>query len=199
MPGGSQPTDAELVIAAAGGDRAAFDQLVGRHQRRATSVAYRLLSNIDDAMEVTQESFFRAYEKLASLSAPERFGAWLLRIVSHQALNRRRGRALRRMASLDGFSVPAPGASDDGAGELNLPDGSAVSPAEEVSARELKESIRRAIDELPDKQRTALVLFSIEKLPQKEVAEILGMSVEAVKWNVFTARKTLKEQFRDYL
>lgn len=196
MPGGSRRTDAELVIAARRGDRSAFDALVGRYQRRATAVAYRLLGNIDDAMEVTQDAFCRTYEKLAGLSDPTRFGPWLLRTVSNQSLNRRRRRAIRRMQSLD---ATGGGQESDEASEWNLGDPAAATPAEIASAAELKESIRAALDELPEKQRSALVLFSLEKLPQKVVAEMLNMSVEAVKWHVFTARKKLKERFREYL
>ena len=196
MVGGLQPTDAELVIAARRGDRSAFDMLVGRYQRRATAVAYRLLGNVDDAMEVTQDAFCRAYDKLAGLSDPARFGPWFLRTVTNQSLNRRRRRAIRRTQSLD---APGGGADSDERVEWNLADQATATPAEMASAAELKENIREALDELPEKQRSALVLFSIEKLPQKQVAEMLNISVEAVKWHVFAARKKLKERFRDYL
>jgi len=186
-------TDGELVAEAVGGSAKAFEVLVYRHQRRATEVAYRLLSNMDDAMEVTQEAFLRAYRKLQSLSVPEKFGSWLLQIVSNQALNFRRGRALRYTVNLDRLHPT------DRPAELNIADPSAISPGAEASAKELKQAMRQAIDQLPEKQRLALVLFSIQKLPQKQVAEVLNISVEAVKWHVFTARKKLKEKFKDYL
>ena len=183
-----------LVRAAVRGDLGAFDVLVARYQRQATAVAYRLLSNRDDAMEVTQDAFLKSFDKLKTLSKPNRFGPWLMRIVSNLALNRRRSRALRRAASLD-----APLDDAEGRGERNLPDPRASSPMEIASSRELKEKIAAAIEELPEMQRQALVLFSIAKLPQKEVARQLGCSVQAVKWHVFTARKKLKETFKEYL
>jgi len=90
--------------------------------------------------------------------------------------------------------------TEDGHGtEQHLQASGEADPGETVSARELQRRLARAIQDLPEKQREALMLFSIEKLPQKEVAKILGCSVEAVKWHVFTARKKLKEQFRQYL
>lgn len=181
-----------LVRSALAGDLAAFDTLVERYQRQATAVAYRLLNHRDDAMEVTQDAFLRAFDKLATLSSPEQFGPWLMRIVSNQALNRRRSRALRQTASLDA-------ADSDGRGEWNLPDRRAESPVEAASSKELKGKIAEAIDELPEMQRQALVLFSIARLPQKEVARQLGCSVQAVKWHVFSARKKLKEQLEEYL
>jgi len=192
----SQPTDAELVLAVRGGDRQAFGRLVQRYQRRATAVAFRLLNNRDDAMEVVQDAYCRAFNKLRGLNDPRRFGPWLLRIVGNLALNRRRDRAIRRMDSLD---RPAGAAGPDDPAPSRLVPSAAPSPLELASAAELKAAIGRALDELPEKQRAALVLFSMEALSHKEVAEILGISVEAAKWNVFAARKKLKERFRDYL
>lgn len=187
-------SDEELVANVLQGDLASFDRLVGRYQRRATGIAYRLLNNRDDALEVTQDAFLRAYDRLSSLSNPARFGSWLLRIVSNLSLNRRRSRALRRAASID-----APTRAGEDEGEWVLPDTHSPTPLEEASGGDLKDLLSRAIDELPELQRQALILFSIEKMPQKEVAEILDCSVEAVKWHVFTARKKLKEQLTDFL
>ena len=185
--------DGPVVKAAANGDLAAFEVLIERYQRRANAVAYRLLSNVDDAMEVVQDSFLKAYENLQSLSQPERFGAWLMRIVANNALNRRRARAIRKTSPLefqsDDSDRAAPIVADDGS----------VSPLEEVSAVELKEKIDEAIASLPEPQRQALVMFSIGKMPQKDVAKAMGCSVQIVKWNVFTARKKLKEILADYL
>ncbi len=185
-------SDGQLARAAVRGDRSAFDVLVGRYQRQVTAAAYRLLNNIDDAREVAQEAFLRAFRRLKSLDKPDRFGGWMMRIVVNQALNFRRGRALRRTDSLSRREE----ASDRG--ELNLPDPAMPTPSENASAAELRQNMVDAMGELPEKQRMALTLFSIQKLPQKQVAEILGTSVEAVKWHVFTARKKLKEKFRDY-
>jgi RNA polymerase sigma-70 factor (ECF subfamily) len=190
----SEPTDAELVRLARRADLGAFEVLVGRYQRQATSVAFRMLSNREDAMDVVQDAFLKAYDKLDSLSEPARFGPWLLRIVGNLALNFRRARSLRRTDSLE-----APGDDPQEPGRMNRPDALAIDPAVEVSANELRGLLAKAVGQLPPMQRQALVLFSIEKLPQKEIAEMLGCSVEAVKWHVFTARKKLKERFKDYL
>jgi RNA polymerase sigma-70 factor (ECF subfamily) len=184
-----------LVHSAADGDMPAFEELVRRYQRRANAVAYRLLSHREDAMEVVQDAFLKAYDHLDTLSKPERFGSWLLRIVSNRALNRRRRRAIRKAASLDAGIVD----EDGERGEWTLPDTQSPTPLEEASGHDLRDMLRDAIDELPDMQRQALVLFSIEKMPQKQVAEILECSVEAVKWHVFTARKKLRQKLGDFL
>jgi RNA polymerase sigma-70 factor (ECF subfamily) len=184
-----------LVERAESGELAAFDELVKRYQRKATGVAYRLLNNRDDALEVVQDAFLKAFDRLDTLSDKARFGAWVLRIVSNLALNRRRRRAIRKAASLDAGAI-----NDNGErSEWVLPDAKNPTPLENATGSDLKGLLREAIEALPEKQRQALVLFSIEKLPQKEVAEILDCSVEAVKWHVFTARKKLKEQLGDFL
>lgn len=172
------------------GDLSAFDGLIERYQRRAVAVAYRLLGNIDDAQEVCQESFLRAFRSLSGLQERGRFGPWLMRIVSNQSLNFRRGR--RPMLTLHG--------EDDDSGDSQA--ASLKSRGEEgdtLEASEMQQAITAAIASLPDQQRLALVLFAIEEMPQKDVAEVLECSVEMVKWNVFQARKTLKEKLKDFL
>ena len=186
--------DAECVRLALRGELTAFDELVGRYQRRATAVAFRLLNNRDDALEVVQDAFLKAYDRLAALKKPERFGAWLMTIVSNLSLNRRRGRALRRATSLDQL-----GDSDEGRGGANLPDAGIEAPDAALAAADAKAAIDAAIAELPEVQRQTLVMFTMAHMPQKEIAEALGCSVEAVKWHVFTARKKLKEKLKDYL
>jgi RNA polymerase sigma-70 factor (ECF subfamily) len=186
--------DGELVRSTRRGDLGAFEALVGRYQRRATAVAYRLLNNREDAMDVVQDAFLKAYDRLDTLSKPGRFGPWLLRIVSNLALNFRRARALRKMDPLEAGSE-----GDGSGGRISRPDPHAPSPPQEASAKEMQGLLARAIEQLPDMQRQALVLFCIEKMPQKEIASMLGCSVEAVKWHVFTARKKLKERFSQYL
>jgi len=184
--------DAKLVAAARRGELRAFDALVARYQRQATSVAYRLLSNMDDALEVTQDAFLRAYEKLGSLSKAERFGPWLLRIVSNLALNKRRSRALRR-------AVPLDAGDDDDRHDVNPVDKAAIQPEDAASAQDVQRLLKQAIAELPEMQQQALIMFCIEQLPQKDIAQALGCSVEAVKWHVFTARKKMKDKLKDYL
>ncbi len=182
-----------LVRGAQRGDLRAFDLLVERFQRPATAVAYRLLNHRDDAMEVVQDAFLKAFDKLDTLDSPGRFGPWLMRIVSNLALNRRRSRALRQTISLD---APPRGDSER---EWVLPDPAADTPDETVSGEELKRKIAAAVAELPETQRQALILFSMAKLPQKDIAKQLGLSVQAVKWHVFSARKKLKDKLAEYL
>lgn len=185
--------DAEAVGRTLGGQVGAYDHLIEKYQRRAVAVAYRLLGNIEDAMDVCQEAFLKAYRSLGSLEEPRRFGPWLMRIVTNLSLNYRRGRRVNLSLTTD----------DDGGGEegraADLSRRGSHAAGDALVRAETEEAITRAIEALPEQQRLALILFAIEQVPQKEVAEILGCSVEMVKWNVFQARKKLKEVLADYL
>src|SRR3954467_6453074 len=104
-PAGS--ADIKLVEAAQRGDRKAFDDLIIKYQRQAVAVSYRLLGNTNDALEVTQDAFLKAFTSLASLQKPEAFGGWLMRIVSNLSLNYRRGRKNRQQLPLDDLLGPS--------------------------------------------------------------------------------------------
>ena len=193
-PGHRNPNaeaDAGLVRRTLAGDRTAFDTLVRQYQRPAVAVSYRLLGKTEDALEVVQEAFLKAYRSLDTLQKPEAFAGWLMRIVSNLSLNRRRGR--RASAALPLDDLLDAGDRDPEAG------GDSPEPLRILQGRELGERLKAAMAALPDRQRLALELFTIEQLPQKQVAETLGCSVEAVKWHVFQGRKRLKEMLKDVL
>jgi RNA polymerase sigma-70 factor, ECF subfamily len=186
MPSAFDPiTDGALVDEALGGNRSAFDELVRRYQRRATAVAYRLLGNLQDALEIAQEAFLKAFTNLSSLHSADAFGAWLLRIVSNLSLNYRRIRTSRHALSVDDVSQSV--VSHD------------AQPSRVLQSGELADRIYDALNQLPERQRTAIVSFALEQLPQKEIAQSLGCSTQAVKWHVFDARRKLKSLLSEYL
>ena len=94
------PTDGELVGQVMAGRRQAFDELIRRYQRQALAVSYRLLGNSDDAQEVTQDAFLKAFTSLRTLQQHEAFKGWLMRIVSNLSLNKRRGRRAMQHAPI---------------------------------------------------------------------------------------------------
>ncbi|MFO0837830.1 MAG: RNA polymerase sigma factor [Phycisphaerae bacterium] len=189
-------SDADLVRQARSGRREAYDDLIQRHQRRATAVAFRLVGNLHDALEVCQNAFVRAYRNLETLESPDRFGSWLLRIVTNLSLNFRRDRAVggKRVSLDDCISEDHPLAD-----RLADPPYSDQRPGAGIAAQELADRLALEMARLPDQQRIALTLFSIENMPQRDVADVMGCSVEAVKWHVFQARKRLKERLAEFL
>jgi RNA polymerase sigma-70 factor, ECF subfamily len=192
------PSDGTLVEQTLGGRREAFDKLIRRYQRQAVAVSYRLLGSSHDALEVTQDAFLKAFSSLATLQKPEAFGGWLMRIVSNLSLNFRRGRKTRSQLPLDDlFGAAESGQGDSGSGSDAM--AQSGDPVHRLESEEMGRRLVKAMQELPEKQRLAITLFAIEGRPQKEVAETLECSVEAVKWHVFQGRKKLKELLKGYL
>ena len=174
----------EWVKAGQAGDRAAFDELVWLYQRRAMQVAVRVLGDADEAAEAVQTAFVKAYLNIGKLREPERFELWLLRIVTNAAISQAR-KAKRRPESME--------IAD------RYEDKTSLSPVETESAKELKEAIRRAMLKLSKKEAKAISLFGLDDLSHREVAEIMGCSVEGVRWYVFRARQKLKVLLKEYL
>lgn len=189
--------DARLVELTLSGKRDAFDLLIQRHQRKALAVSYRLLGNGHDAAEVTQDAFLKAFSSLNTLEDADKFSGWLMRIVSNLSLNRRRDR--KRSAPLPVDDVFGGNAQMpmDAAKRFGTP--AADNPELQAENQELGKRLLAAIDQLPEKQRLAMVMFMVRELPQKDIAQALGCSVEAVKWHVFQGRKKLKELLRDLI
>jgi RNA polymerase sigma-70 factor (ECF subfamily) len=191
--------DGQLVRRVLAGKRAAFDELTRRYQRQAVAVSYRLLGNSQDAQEVSQDAFLKAYSSLASLEKPEAFGGWLMRIVSNLSLNYRRGRKVRSQLPLDDILGPTSGEATEAAGGGSEWMSRSGDPVRSLESQELGKKLKEALDLLPEKQRLAIVMFTIQEMPQKQVAEALECSVEAVKWHVFQGRKKLKEILKEHL
>lgn len=191
------PSDGTLVARVLKGQREAFDELIERYQRQAVAVSYRLLGNSQDASEVTQDAFLKAFTSLGSLQKPEAFGGWLMRIVSNLSLNYRRGRKTRASQPLDDvLSGNQSQQEAAGSSEWTARDDD---PSHALESKELGQRLQEALKALPEKQRLAIVMFTIQEMPQKQVAEALGCSVEAVKWHVFQGRKKLKEILKDVM
>lgn len=189
------PTDGQLVARVLAGQRPAFDELIGRYQRQAVAVSYRLLGNSQDALEVTQDAFLKAYSNLHTLQKAEAFGGWLMRIVSNLSLNFRRGRKNRQQLPLD--DCLGPGQSQESGGSEWM--ARSGDPVRRLESEEMGRRLQQALNELPEKQRLAIVMFTMEQMPQKQVAETLHCSVEAVKWHVFQGRKKLKELMKEFM
>lgn len=192
------PTDAQLVGKTLAGQRDAFDELIRRHQRKAVAVSYRLLNNTHDALEVTQDAFLKAFASLNTLQDPDAFAGWLMRIVSNLSLNYRRSRKLRSQLPLDNILGPTDTQQTDAVASSEWMARSG-SPQQALEGRELGQRLQQALAQLPEKQRLAIIMFTIDQMPQKEIAQTLDCSVEAVKWHVFQGRKKLKELLKEYL
>jgi RNA polymerase sigma-70 factor (ECF subfamily) len=171
-------TDAALVALARQGDARAFEQLVRRHLRVAYAVALRQVGNADDADDVVQDAFVRALERLEDCREPERFRAWLLTIVRNRGHNLRAREAVRAADALDSVR----GLADRG------------DTARRVEEREFREGLEAALAQLTELQRNVFVLFDMEGLDHREVAERLGISRSSSRFNLHVARRALRER-----
>lgn len=184
--------DARCVLAIREGHAEAFEQLVEVYERPGIATAYRLLGNSHDAQEVVQEAFLRAFRSLERLKEPSRFGPWFLRIVSNLSLNARRSRRSGSTVTLD-EQWGTDGATNTH-GETAV---TTFGPDRGAEGKELGKALEAALAALPEKQRLALVLFTIEGWAQKDIAALLECSLENVKWYVFQGRKRLRDQLGD--
>jgi len=174
-------SDEELVSQAQAGDQGAFDELVARHQDRVFALSYRILANVDDAADIQQETFVRAWTSLKSFKRRAAFSTWLHRITVNLCLSRKR-RALVQVEPLE----------EERASHAE----SAVACLQRM---ETKTVVQAAIAELPDHYRVLMILREIEGRSCEETAMIVGSSAESVRTGLYRARKLLREKIRPYL
>src|SRR5436190_1004473 len=179
-------TDAELVRACLDGRREAFDVIVERHQRHVYQLCYRFVGNHEDASDLAQDVFIRAYRGLKNFKGEASLSTWLYRIGVNVCLNKV-GAKTPKPEALD----PLLAASDERIAS------SSESAAEALLRGERAGQVRAAIARLPKKQRATLILRVYHELPHEQIAGILGSSVGAVKANFFHALNNLKKLMRE--
>jgi RNA polymerase sigma-70 factor (ECF subfamily) len=174
--------DAELVERLKKGDTRALEELYQRHREPAYGIAYRLVGSREDALDVVQESFIHVLRGIQTFRGQSSFRTWLYRIVTHASLDYRRWRSLRATESLDSEGAIEP---IDASGQR--------SPADTAADRDLAAAIDKALANVSEKNRAALVLFAIEGMSYKEIGDVLGISVGTVMSRIFNARQRLRE------
>jgi RNA polymerase sigma-70 factor (ECF subfamily) len=184
--------DAELMLRFQGGDEAAFAELVRSFQGRVVSLAYRYLGSAADAEDLAQEVFLRVYRAKGGYEPSAKFSTWIYRITANASLNHLRAKKARSKVSRE-----MPDGDDDGASEVA--DEDAEAPGERMEKDELARVLRQIVDELPDRQRIAILLNKYEGLSYEDVAAAMDMSVMAVKSLLTRARVNIKEKLSPYL
>jgi len=193
--------DQDLVSRAAAGDLPAFGELVSRHQDRVYGLAFHLLRDAAEAEEVVQETFLVALEKLSTFRGDAAFGTWLHRVAANAALMRMRKRQ-RAPDRLGAEPVEELLPHFDSQGHLVL-----QGPAhdwskradEQLSDRQIRRSIADAVQNLPGDYRIVFLLRDVEGLSSEAMAELLGITVAAVKSRLHRARLALRERLGHYL
>ena len=183
----SEHADSSLLTRLRAGDQDAYAELVSLHTGRLLSVARRMLRDDEDARDVVQQGFLSAFKALPHFNGRSRISTWLHRIVVNAALMKLRSRTRRPEESIEDL---LPRFLEDGhhAARWNQ----LVAPVDTLlQQRETRAKVRAAIDRLPERYRTVLLLRDIEELDTEETARILGVTVNAVKIRLHRARQAL--------
>jgi RNA polymerase sigma-70 factor (ECF subfamily) len=178
-----QSDDDGLVRAFRSGAVEAFDVLVERHQRRVYQICYRFTGNREDALDLAQEAFVRAFRGLSRFKGESSVSTWLYRVAVNVCLNKAAARRVPTQPIADAHSDVVDGRSPD--------------PLADAMREETAAAVRRAIRQLPPKQRATLILRVYQDLPHEEIARILGSTEGAAKANFFHALSNLKRLIRE--
>ena len=186
-------SDRELVRESRHGDKEAFRELVERYQRKILSVAMGMVHNRDDALELAQETFVKAYENLDRFKGESSFYTWLYRIAVNLGIDfRRRDRRHGTVALAD-----RPGGGEDI--EATLPDQRLADPYQQTRSREIGERMQQAIDELTPDHKAVILLREVEGLSYDDISRVMQCSKGTVMSRLHYARKKLQDKLRDLL
>src|SRR5579862_6118175 len=194
QPNIEQPVseEMELVRRAKRGDDSAFEELVRRYDRNVFRIAQHITQNREDAEDVVQDAFLKAYGNLNQFQGQSKFYTWLVRIAVNEALMKLRRRRPERMVSLDEDVK-----TEEDSVPREIADWS-PNPEQLYKQSELKDILTRTIQGLPPSFRTVFVLRDVEGLSTEETAEALGLSIPAVKSRLLRARLQLRERLSRY-
>lgn len=172
-----------------------FDLLVERYQKKVFNVLLRMIGDFDEAADLTQDVFVQAYRAFSTFRGESKIYTWLYRIAINRCKNRMK--QIARGNSVVSGSLDDPLDGEDGT-VRDVPDSSHV-PDRLLERAELREVVNQEIAKLPPDFRMVIVLRDMQGLSYKEMADVIGISLEAVKSRLFRARSQLREQLRPYL
>jgi RNA polymerase sigma-70 factor, ECF subfamily len=189
---GEQHPDLALVDQVRAGDLAAYDTLVRKYERQIFRIAQHITQNREDAQDVTQDAFLKAYEKLDQFQGNAKFYTWLVRIAVNESLMRLRKRRTSKTVSMDEEI-----ATDEGSVPRDFADW-APNPEQNYDQSELADILRKTVQGLPKGFRAVFALRDVEGLSTEETAQALGLSIPAVKSRLLRARLQLRERLGRY-
>lgn len=173
-----------VITAVLNGDTNAFEKLVLENQRQVYNLALKMTGNEEDAYDISQEAFVKAFKNLSAFRGDSKFSVWLYRLTSNLCLDFLRSRKRRAAVSTSYID------DEDKEQELSIPD-ERFSPETVLEKAELRRSINAALDTLPDDYRQIIVLREMNGLSYDEIAAALGLELGTVKSRIFRARKKL--------
>jgi RNA polymerase sigma-70 factor (ECF subfamily) len=187
------PSETELVARARTGDLAAYDDLVQRYQQRIYATVYHMTANHEDANDLAQDAFIKAYQALKSFKGGSSFYTWVYRIAVNKTINFLKQRKNRSQMSLNDLDFNAE----------NDPDLVALvsekTPRRDAALSELQEKLNEAMQRLSDQHRLVVTLHDVQGLSHEEIAKIMECNIGTVRSRLFYARQQLQGYLSDYL
>ena len=188
-----QPDEAVLVERARKGELAAYDDLVRRYQERIYATVYHMTANHEDANDLAQEAFIKAFQALKTFKGGSSFYTWVYRIAVNKTINFLKQRKNRNQMSLDDLDLNAE----------HDPDLVALisekTPRREINIKELQEKLNAAMLKLSDAHRLVVTLHDVQGLSHEEIAKIMECNIGTVRSRLFYARQQLQAYLSDYL
>jgi RNA polymerase sigma-70 factor (ECF subfamily) len=193
-PGGTPPDDpdAAMVAAVLDGDPEAYRVLVERYERRIYHVVYGMVRSPEDAKDLAQDAFIKAFQNLHRFRLESKFYTWLCRIAMNVAIDHLRKQKHRRHSEFDDSR-----GGSEGAQVVRL-HSAKDDPAANVARSQLTKTIMDAVETLPDDQKQVLILRELEDMPYKEIAEVLGIPEGTVMSRLYYARRRLQEMLSEH-
>lgn len=188
----AKETDSILINQAKSGDDQAYDQLLNKYRNSVYNLVYRMVRDVEEAEDLTQEAFIKAFNSLAQFNEEYAFSTWLYKIATNNCIDFFRKRKLQTL------SLDKPIQYKDSEIHHEIPDPE-LNPEKNILATERSSIIREAIETLPEKYYTAIVLRHTEEKSYEEIAEILHLPIGTVKARIFRAREMLNKALKDRL
>lgn len=179
--------ETRLAKLACNGDRRAFNELVDMYKDKIFHLAYRMLHNVQEAEDVVQETFLRVYTNLNRFDEAQKFSTWIYRIGTNLCIDRLR----KRKAA---YSLDAEVNDSEGSDWYSMLASSDRTPEGELLLSETQDQVRKAIDSLPEKYKSVVVLRYLHDMSLQEISDVLDMPVTTVKTRVHRGREFLRER-----
>ena len=189
------PSDLDLVQRVKNGDKEAFNLLVLKYQRKVGRLVRRLVSNSDEADDVVQDAFIKAYRALPQFRGDSAFYTWLYRIAVNTAKNHLVSRGKRPIS----LSELTSNEGDDESFEVPVVTIDNNTPEAELMSRQIAEAVNRAVSALPEELQTALSLREIDGLSYEEIAEAMNCPIGTVRSRIFRAREAVAAELKPLL
>jgi RNA polymerase sigma-70 factor (ECF subfamily) len=189
-----QDPDAALMLRAKQGDIAAFEQLVDKYKQPVMNLVYRMLHDATEAEDVAQSVFVQVHKSASRYEVSSKFSTWLFTIARNLCLNE-----LRRRSRHPADSMDAAHPEQEDQPWQQFEDKKTFSPPESLLHGELERKIEEAMAELPENQRTAILLCRQDELSYEDIAKVLKCSLSATKSLIHRGRETLKQKLKPYL